>query len=340
MVAHHPFGTAKVKLPGLAVDIATARYETYPHPGALPAVYPGTILEDLARRDFTINAMALRLCPGDDWPLLDPLHGEKDLRQGLVRALHDKSFQDDATRIWRAVRYEQRLGFHLEDGTENALRRDLAYLDTISPDRLRHEVERTLDESQPERAFARAKELGVLAASFPPLCWSPAKGQAVADQTSSGRKAGPLLLLALLAADLTPPQAEGFISRLALPSRWATAVRHTVALRERLGELDDVTLRSSQVYATVARFDEAAIQTVSLLLPPGPAKDHLDRFLSVDRYAKPRLRGDDLLALGVPQGPLLGSLMEELKQKCLDGELTGREAEKEYVLRRLTEAKG
>ena len=125
-VAHREFGTVTLETDEARVDLAMARTETYTRPGALPRVHPASIGEDLARRDFTINALALALCGPERGRLLDPFGGWADLRRGLVRVLHPRSFIDDATRILRAVRYAVRLGFRLESETLALLRREVS----------------------------------------------------------------------------------------------------------------------------------------------------------------------------------------------------------------------
>ena len=146
VVSHPRFNTASILSEPWRVDMATLRSETYERPGALPTVGPGTLETDLFRRDFSINAMAVELTPGRYGRLIDLYGGQRDLEQKLVRVLHERSFIDDATRIWRAVRYEQRLGFQLEANTEAWLRRDIPMLDTVSGDRIRHELERVFQE--------------------------------------------------------------------------------------------------------------------------------------------------------------------------------------------------
>src|SRR4030043_511001 len=137
LTVHSRFGTAKITYPGFSLDLATARNETYSQPGALPTVKPGSLKDDLIRRDFSINAMALHLNPQRFGELIDLYKGKDDLEHRLIRILHPNSFIDDATRILRAIRYEQRLGFKLETETEKLLRRDVTMLDTISGDRIR-----------------------------------------------------------------------------------------------------------------------------------------------------------------------------------------------------------
>src|SRR3972149_4491725 len=154
------FGTAKLEGKGWTLDLASARREVYPRPGALPRVTQGSLNEDLWRRDFTINAMAVALAPPSLGELVDPFDGRADLEAGLLRVLHPKSFQAEATRMLRGVRYAGRFGFRLEGETERLLRRDLAHLDAISGGRLRRELGHILREGEPERALALGGELG------------------------------------------------------------------------------------------------------------------------------------------------------------------------------------
>ena len=117
IITHPRFNTAKLHWDKWSVDLTTARSETYTKPGALPTVTPGSINNDLSRRDFTINAMAIELNPSHYGELIDLYGGREDLEHKLIRILHEKSFTDDATRIWRGLRYEQRLDFQLEPTT-------------------------------------------------------------------------------------------------------------------------------------------------------------------------------------------------------------------------------
>ena len=169
LIVHLMFNTAKIESGKWTIDIAMARTETYAMPGALPVVTSGTLKTDLFRRDFTINAMAISLNPDNYGELIDLYGGLKDLNSKSIRVLHDKSFIDDATRIWRAVRYEQRLGFHIEPETLSLLKRDSPLMKTVGGYRLRREMELVLKEKEPEKALLRADELGVLNALHPSL---------------------------------------------------------------------------------------------------------------------------------------------------------------------------
>ncbi len=179
IVRHGRFGTATLRGAGFTIDFARSRRETYARPGALPAVEPASIEEDLARRDFTINAMALRLtAPAGE--LLDRHGGRVDLERRLVRVLHDRSFQDDATRMLRACRYSARLGFALDPATASLIRRDLAYLDTLTGPRLRHELTRTLKEPSAPDAVILMARLNLLSAIHPLLTFESPQAPAPA----------------------------------------------------------------------------------------------------------------------------------------------------------------
>ena len=156
VLARSQFGTMKVDVAGTVIDLALARTESYSRPGALPEVTAGGIEQDLTRRDFSINAMAVSL--GDRFgEVIDPFGGRSDLGARLIRVLHPRSFVDDATRILRAARYAARLGFELEAATAELFQSGLRYMETISGDRVRNELERCFTERDAGRALLMAQ---------------------------------------------------------------------------------------------------------------------------------------------------------------------------------------
>ena len=227
------FGTAILKVEGQRLDLATARQESYVRPGALPRVTPSTIQEDLGRRDFSINAMAIALSGRRPGRVLDPCRGREDLGHGLLRVLHARSFRDDPTRILRAVRYEQRLNFRVEEETNRLLLEAVqgGALDTVSASRIRRELELMFEEERPHRPLIRCGELGVLRAIHPPL------GDGSGVKTLVGQDADdpPLAYLAALSYPMMDPEGEAFVARLRMPSRWAKVVRNTIAVRLKSG---------------------------------------------------------------------------------------------------------
>ncbi|HUS83377.1 MAG TPA: hypothetical protein VM013_09015, partial [Dehalococcoidia bacterium] len=237
IVAHQSFGTASVELASARIDLAQARAETYSRPGALPTVRPASIEEDLRRRDFTVNAMALRLTPPAAGELLDPHGGRRDLEQRLIRVLHEGSFRDDATRMLRAVRYEGRLSFRLEDETAGLLQRDLPYLDTISGARLRSEIVAIFYEERPEEVLRRCQELGILKALHPCLGLDE-NGEGALLRAKEERPAPwDEVALCLLCRQCGEADVESLARRLALPKRHERALIDAARLRQRLPAL-------------------------------------------------------------------------------------------------------
>jgi tRNA nucleotidyltransferase (CCA-adding enzyme) len=326
VVSRSQFSTAKIKVEGISLDLITARSESYLRPGALPKIARGNMEDDLARRDFSVNAMAFPLHLEAGGQLLDPLGGQADLQSGLIRVLHDKSFTDDATRIMRAVRYEQRLGFRLDDDTETMLRRDLSMLDTISGDRLRRELQLFLKEEHSVETLVRADRLGVMAAIHPPLA---GLGEVVLSATgrSGQRSLDEQVYLGLLAYPMNQVEGDQLIGRLRMPPRWTAVVGDTIALKDKLPRLSEATLSTAQLYEALAPSTLAAVQACALAAPSEGARDNLDLFLDKLRHVKPALGGGDLIELGVPQGPAIGEMLLKLRSARLDGAVTSRSEE-------------
>ena len=335
IVARSQFGTSKLKIGDTVIDLATARKESYAHPGALPTVSPGSIQEDLARRDFSINAMAVSLSSQMWGDLLDPFNGQRDLQDGLIRVLHAGSFVDDATRILRAIRYAQRLGFRLEPATEELIRRDLIHLDNIKGDRIRHELERIFCEQRVAPILEAARELGVLTAIYPPLTVGDSMLAKLQKVGPAPANENALLCISLLAFSLPTGDEAGLIARLNMDTRWAKVVRDTVSIRDVSHELNSPRLRPSQLYYLLDGLDAMAIRGCAIATDEPLVAQRLGLYQEELRHVKPYLNGDDLIALGVPEGPMVGKLLAEILSARLDGLLSSVEEERQFVTRRL-----
>jgi tRNA nucleotidyltransferase (CCA-adding enzyme) len=336
-VAHGEFGTVTLEANGVRVDLAMARAETYARPGALPRVRPASLEEDLARRDFTINSLALSLCGPERGRLLDPFDGWEDLRRGLVRILHARSFIDDATRILRAVRYATRLGFRLEQQTRSLLRRDASYLDTISGARVRQELLRLLSEQRPETALLLCQRLGVLAALHPALRFDARLATAFRAARRRSALVGPELHLALLGTRLSPEDATSVAHRLALSARERRALEGAAALGRVMSELGQPRLPPSEAVVRLETFPEVSLSAWALLAPTSTIRRRLRRYLEHWRYVKPALDGRALQRLNVPAGALVGEALRMLRTARLDGRVRTREQEVAAVHRLLRE---
>ena len=333
LIAHHRFGTAKLRYGNSTLDLATARKETYARPGALPAVTPGTLKDDLIRRDFSINAMAISLSANDYGELVDLHQGRRDLEHRLIRILHPRSFSDDATRILRGVCYEQRLGFQFEAQTARLLKRGLPMLDTISGDRIRHELEHIFEENQPELVVRRLGELGVLARIGPSL-----KGDGwIAEKFDTARRLKkstqlPSLYFCLLVYSFSENDIEQFLARLNIPARLSRVMRDTVRLKTSLPIMDKPSLKPSDIYYLLRGYEPVAIQANAIAAESPKAHDYLQLFLAKLRYVRTALNGEELKKLGVSAGPQMGKLLEVLHKAKLDGQVRTKADERRLAL--------
>jgi tRNA nucleotidyltransferase (CCA-adding enzyme) len=314
------FGTAKLTFAGRTLDLATTRTETYARPGALPAVaFPATLAQDLARRDFTVNALAASLSPADFGALTDLHGGLADLRAGLVRVLHPGSFRDDATRTLRAVRYGVRLGLAIEPGTLRWLRRDAGYLQTISPARVRRELERTLDEPRGARMLREAHRLGLLGALHPAL-GTPAVAAALARAERAGLRG--LALWGAVAYAVGPSSVRPVCARLAATRPQARAAEAAV----RLGEAEAALAGASPgaVDTIAAGMPPPVVQAAAVVASDARTRRALARYRERLAAELPEVSAEALMALGIPPGPALGRALRGVRAAALDGRVRTR----------------
>jgi tRNA nucleotidyltransferase (CCA-adding enzyme) len=274
--------------------------------------------------------MALRLDGPDAGALLDPLDGEADLHAGLIRVLHEGSFQDDATRILRAARYRARFRFQMEPKTLAWLRHDTSCLQAISGARLHREFARLFREAEPEGALALLEETGALAAIHPGLCFPPERSAALGWLRSAHPQGLATACWPLLAAAATPGQASGAAGRVALTKTQALAVEAMPRLRELVGVLKSPLLSRSDLVDMLAPFPVSALWAFAAI-EGGLARDRCLDYLERARHLKPALRGDDVIALGVTRGPEVGEALRRLRTAKLNGEVKTRRDEERFV---------
>jgi tRNA nucleotidyltransferase (CCA-adding enzyme) len=328
---HERFGTAKVRADDLNVDVSTTRRESYPEPGALPVVEEAGLREDLDRRDFTINAMAVGLLGDDLGHLYDPRGGRVDLDEGIVRVLHERSFIDDPTRLLRALRYEARLGLRMDPDTE-LLARDAAAeggLRTVSGARVRDELMDLLAEPELPTGIARMRELGVDRAMHTAL---EADTELVASATLGAVTIGADRALAALAA-LCAPAAQRldlWLADLHLVAWSRDAVARAARVAPRLAaELQEREHTPSELRALLGRETHVAL---ALALAMGAPHEPILQWVNELEPVRLEIGGEDLLAEGVPEGPALGRALEETLSRKLDGLVRGRDQELETAL--------
>lgn len=348
------FATARLTFPnGFKIDIATTRRESYAQPALLPTVQHSSIKEDLSRRDFTINAIAVQLNQRQFGRVLDPYEGQRDLRARTIRVLHAGSFLDDPTRIFRAIRFEQRFGFRLERTTLHLLMQAAStnLIQRLSGPRLQNEILLLFAERDPVCTVARLAQLKLLrflhhrlrytnnvkrtvAAVPQALAWWVRRfPDSVIDR--------PIVYLMALSSESSPLVVATMIRRLALSRGQARNVtvggRRIDRARKRL--TDTRAIRSSQVYRLLAEFsDEALVLLLAKQVSEqqGVRLSLLRRRLTAymtNRTVKTALTGRDLQSMGLQPGPQYKKILDNLLGARMDGVVTTEAEERAFVQR-------
>ena len=303
-----PLRTLKLKRGSLIMDLAGTRKEFYPKPGALPRVEPGNLMEDLARRDFTINSIACSINPSNFGELFDPFDGIGDIGRRVIRVLHEKSFIDDPTRIMRGARYEVRLGFKMDPRTEELARRDGRYIREVGGERIRKELELIFSEEKPRDIIERLSELSLLKNLDPSLGDFP-----------EGIKREYLLFAFLYRAS------RDFINSLKFPKR---KKRFILGLKE-LSESEHVRdMGRWERVLFFERFEPEVLELASLLFPK--LKEVIREYLDELRDIKPILKGDEIRNMGFG-GERVGEVLMAIRREKIEGRLKTKEEEMEFV---------
>jgi tRNA nucleotidyltransferase (CCA-adding enzyme) len=354
VTAHKKFGTAKWwpdgDEPAAAsfLDLITARSETYKSPAALPTVKFSALSDDILRRDFTINTLAMRLDGNHFGELRDDLNGRADLERGLIRVLHPGSFMDDPTRIYRAVRYEQRYGFEIEPDTLALIQDARPVIKKLSAQRIRHELDLMLEERTSMFMLARLVELDLLKPIHPALpadvpnyskLYQPDMVEpelwGIATSLDGNGFFGPSpgMLWSLWLAPLSKAELESINDRLAFTADLMKSLLSASAL---LRSMD--SLVGSRPSEWVSRLDDAtlpAIAAAHLLSANVQVQEAIAAYLKTWRHIKPATTGADLKKRGLVPGPKYNEILSRLRAAWLDGEVQDNQQETNLLERLL-----
>ncbi len=322
LMSHADFGTCTLELKsGLLVDIAGAREEFYVRPGALPQVSPGTLRKDLARRDFTVNALALRLAP-EPAALLDPFGGLADLEARVLRALHPLSFVEDPTRILRGARLAGRLGFafHPVMAEQIPLGLEPAVLRGVSPSRLRGELLLTLAEPRVAPALELLETCGALRAMFDMHLNASPPTLGMFKTLDALRQDGPV-----------PDESYLLLLLLSVPDAHIEAHRETFGWPKRLVDARTTLQEAARTHV----FPEEKLEAATPALKAALKALHPALRRAVERAEavslRPKLRGQDVLDLGLSPGPEVGTVLRRVAAARLKGEVGSFEEELELA---------
>jgi len=351
--SHDRFGTAKLIFDGEDtvvpfVDFITARREFYEYSTALPQVERSSIKQDLYRRDFTINTMAISLDEDAFGQLLDYYGGERDLEEGLIRVLHNLSFIEDPIRILRAVRLEQRLGFRIEEMTEDLISDALEWLDRVGGERIRQELNVVFQEQEPAKPLRRLAELGVLRQISPILAWDASLEEQLADypaalaywqalpaerQLAAGSRCPtlPTTYLALVSLRATGDEVQALAGRLKLSKDDTHVLVEANELGSALSALTRAELRPSDIFRLLTPYLDEVIFTCWLASQDEFTKRQLELYHQEWAYVEPQMDGDELKTMGLPPGPQYAVILNALRDARLDGKIKTMDEERAMV---------
>lgn len=348
--SHLKFGTAVIVFPdGFKIDVASTRLEYYETPAALPVVERSSLKMDLYRRDFTINTLAIQLNRSDFGLLVDYFGGQRDLQEQTIRVLHNLSFVEDPTRVFRAIRFEQRLGFHIASHTENLLKNAIKmnFLDRLGGKRLLSELVIILRERDPLAAVERMGTLGLLPLIHPDLKIS-AETRRVLEETRQIVSWFELLFLdrryekwvvyflalcenlgngSFLEVCTRLAVSEHYREKLAEMRRKGIEVSDTFA-RKRHGRKE---MQRSEIYAMFGRLSVEVLLHLMARTSDDEMKKALSLYFTQLQNIHCLVTGNDLLEIGVPKGPKVGELLEAVMSARLNGLVLSREDEIQYV---------
>lgn len=339
------FGTASLFLnDGPRLDLVTARRELYAASAALPQVESSSLKNDLYRRDFTLNTLACSLMPESYGHLFDFFGGREDLSRGIIRSLYNLSFVDDPLRILRAIRFEVRFGFTIEENTMELIQKAVKgkVLDKLTRQRLNHELSLVYKEEEPARVLKRLTEMGAMPSLYyrlnPSLqTWQRLGRIREALQWASVQQwqAPPdpeLVYLCALIYDLESEERSAIMRRLQFSRERMETVLNSCRVVP--GLLEELSAEHVNRSVIVNRFDPLPNETLLLLYAltaDRKIKEYIKLYLDSLKHVRPRLKGSDLKQLGLEPGPLYGRIMENLREAILDGKVRTPGEELEYI---------
>jgi tRNA nucleotidyltransferase (CCA-adding enzyme) len=333
-----------------SLDFISSRTEFYDYPTALPTVERSGIKLDLHRRDFTINTLALRLDGSHFGDLYDHWGGLHDLQRGLVRVLHSLSFVDDPTRMLRAVRFEQRFGFHIEPRTLELIQEAREMLATITGQRIEHELDLVFSEAAPQHILARLEELNLLSAIHPGLGWTagqaaslqkvltstPAEEWHLPDAINGSSRRVCLGYLSWLNQYRTQ-DIKQIAKRLRFSKTMLKVLLDTARLAKEFSSLKEK--RPSQITCRLDRMDDIVLYFLFITTEDETLRDILLQYKRVWQHMRPAANGNTLREMNIPPGPLYARVLTALRTAWLDGEIQSAD-EEQALLKQLLAREG
>jgi tRNA nucleotidyltransferase (CCA-adding enzyme) len=345
---HKAFGTAVVIFPdGFKIDVATARREYYRSPAALPDVEMSSIKLDLFRRDFTVNTLAIHLNTDKFGQLIDFFSAQKDIKDKAIRVLHNLSFVEDPTRVFRALRFEQRFDFYIGKLTasliQNAVKMD--FFKRLSGRRVFSEIRQILEEENPTPAIVRMQDFDLLKVIHPSIVSNKNLVELLNDVksvlawhdllfTEEPYLRWTVYFMALIHA-CEPPTCREICQKMELAPRHEQLLcQQRLSAHNRLVQLEQSPPKTNgQLYRCLREFRTELILYMLAVTRSKSVKKAISHYYNILRNTQPFINGQDLIAMGLRPGPLFSQILEGLLDAKLNGEVESRDEELQWVQR-------
>ncbi|AGB40579.1 tRNA nucleotidyltransferase/poly(A) polymerase [Halobacteroides halobius DSM 5150] len=337
---YRDFGTAVVDLDNVKLDIATTRIEYYPYTASLPEVEPGSIQQDLFRRDFTINALAIQLNPTAFGQLVDYFNGKKDLEAGVIHLLHNFSLYDDPTRIFRAFRFASRYGYQFYEETERLIKQaiDLDTIEKLSPNRLFGKLKHGLQDENPTSFIRLLVKYDILVYFSDSLVWNQVKEKLVkqvdkiigwAMKKEQNIEFTPwILYLMTLLEHFTKEEVEKFSKKFNLNSQLKSRIKTSLEIEQIITKLKQAE-RNSEVYYTLEGLKIEEL--LFILVKDFSLTEKISLFLEELKEVEIKVSGKDIIDLGYQPGPYFKQILKEVKRAKLDGKIDSTPEEHQFL---------
>lgn len=343
---HEKFKTAVIKILHREIDVATLRKEYYEFPAALPKVAEGTLKQDLHRRDFSINAMAIQISPEKEFGrLIDYYDGKKDLDNGVVNIMYPLSFIEDPTRIFRAIRFEKRFGFSLSEDTLKQLKKTVSMdiHSRLTTDRVREEIILILKEKIPEEILSRLGDLGGLSCIHPQLMISDkiyklineypdVPGEFSEELKKIWQKMRWEIMMMIILSEITPGQGEQVLSEFQFPKKFISNYLKCRKYKVRIEGLLKKNITNARIYKSLHFLSLEVLFYIFVVCRDKKIKETVIRYLVDLRDVVPELQGEDLKKMGYIPCPGFTKMLFTLKLARLNGNVKNLKEEKEFIL--------
>jgi len=330
------FGTSKLSVKKSIYDIANSRSELYAHPGALPKVTKNSIDKDLWRRDFSINAIAFELTDNKYWQILDPTGGVADISNGTIRVLHDKSFVDDPTRIFRAVKYSIRFGFSINEKTKRLIGNSIKsnHINKVSGNRILSEISQILEEDNIKSNIQLLSSLGAFSSIHPNFKIEEALFDKL-NQLNQSDKQDKSMLLSLLFSDIKSENIDEICQRLDINRKTSQILHDIQTIKQNINALSKNTIINSELMMLLDKLNIQALSSMQLISKNETLRKNLSNFIDNLRFIEPKITPNEIISIGVPPGPQIGNLLTDIRFAVADGILKTLDDEKRFVVNKM-----